>query len=338
MQSRPMTIRGLGPHGEIAAPPEQLSLREEDQHAARARRFTAAVVLHTTESDWSKQQLAGIVTTLGHYSAVVVDVIDCAFSIEAQIDALDRVVEAAPDAVISIPIGNTAVAEAHRQVSRAGIRLLLMDNAPVGLLPGTDYVTVVSADNFGLGQIAARVLSDYIPPGGIVGILAYGVDFFATNEREIAFGRWMDNERADVHLVRAEFADLDGVDGAVAGILDSTPRLHGLFAVWDEPAIRALTTLQTKGLEVPITAIDLGNDAAIEMARGGLIKGIGAQRPYDQGSAIAEATIMSLTGLRPPSWVALPGLSVTARNIIEAYQVIWHAPAPPALRRASQAR
>ena len=273
MQSRPMTIRGLGPHGEIAAPPEQLNLREEDQHAARARRFTAAVVLHTTESDWSKQQLAGIVTTLGQYSAVVVDVIDCTFSIEAQIDALDRVVEAAPDAVISIPIGNTAVAEAHRTVSRAGIRLLLMDNAPVGLLPGTDYVTVVSADNFGLGQIAAKVLSGYIPPGGIVGILAYGVDFFATNEREIAFGRWMDSERADVHLVRAEFADLDGVDGAVAGILDSTPRLHGLFAVWDEPAIRALTTLRTKGLEVPITTIDLGNDAAIEMANGGLIKG-----------------------------------------------------------------
>ena len=139
-------------------------------------------------------------------------------------------------------------------------------------------------------------------------------------------------------LVRAEFADLDGAKGAVGGILDSTLRLHGLFAIWDEPAVRALTTLRNKRLEVPITTIDLGNDAAIEMGKGGLIKGIGAQKPYDQGSAIAEATIMSLTGARPPSWVALPGLSVTARNVIEAYQVIWHAPAAPALRRASRAR
>ena len=162
---------------------------------------------------------------------------------------------------------------------------------------------MVSADNFGLGQIAAKgslrlhsARRDRRDPRLWGRLLR---DQRARDRVRALDGR---REGGTCTLYARKFADLDGVDGAVAGILDSTPRLHGLFAVWDEPAIRALTTLRTKGLEVPITTIDLGNDAAIEMAKGGLIKGIGAQRPYDQGSAIAEATIMSLTGLRPPSW------------------------------------
>src|SRR5580700_8525864 len=83
-------ISGLGPHGEKATPPERLSLSEAEADEAHRRRFEIAVVLHTTSSDWSKQQLAGIVTTLGRYSAAVVEVVDCAFAIDAQIAALDR--------------------------------------------------------------------------------------------------------------------------------------------------------------------------------------------------------------------------------------------------------
>jgi hypothetical protein len=80
--------------------------------------------------------------------------------------------------------------------------------------------------------------------------------------------------------------------------------------------------------------IDLGNDAAIEMAGGGLIKGIGAQQPYDQGAAAATATLMALLGQQPLPWIALPGLAVTPENVVEAYQVVWHSPAPPALMKA----
>lgn len=55
------------------------------------------------------------------------------------------------DAVVSIPIGSNLVAEAHRAISAAGKKLILLDNTPTGMLPGTDYVSVVSTDNFGLG-------------------------------------------------------------------------------------------------------------------------------------------------------------------------------------------
>lgn len=71
-----MPIKGLGPHGERASALLQLDISEADALRISGVRNTAAIVLHTVGSDWSKQQLAGIVHTLGRYETVVTEVID----------------------------------------------------------------------------------------------------------------------------------------------------------------------------------------------------------------------------------------------------------------------
>jgi ribose transport system substrate-binding protein len=326
-----MSIAGLGPHGERAVPAGQIRLTEAASRAARSRRFSVAVVLHTTISDWSKQELAGIAATLGLHSAALVEVVDCNFDIDLQIAALQRLADAPVDAVISIPIGNARVAEAHRALTRSGRKLVLLDNAPIGMLPGTDYASVVSTDNFGLGQSCAAMLSPHIPHGGAAGILGYGIDFFATHEREIAFRKWMGTNRPDVTLVRERFSELEGAGPAVLEMVHKTPDLAGIFAVWDVPAMKAVRALEQVERHIPVTTVDLGNDVALDMARQGMIKGVSAQMPYDQGSAAARVTLATLLGLPVPPWVALPGLEVTQFNVVEAYQVIWHFPAPRAI-------
>ena len=56
-----MSISGLGPHGERAAPPERVALLPEDIAAVKGLRV--ALVMHTLESDWARQCLSGIVGT-----------------------------------------------------------------------------------------------------------------------------------------------------------------------------------------------------------------------------------------------------------------------------------
>jgi ribose transport system substrate-binding protein len=323
-----MSITGLGPHGERAVPADQMQLTEADAALARTRRFSVAVVLHTTTSDWSKQELAGIAATLGLYSAALVEVVDCNFDVERQVAALARLAHEPVDAVISIPIGNARVAAAHRALTESGRKLVLLDNAPTGMLPGADYASVVSTDNFGLGQSCAAMLSTHIPRDGAAGILGYGIDFFATQEREIAFRKWMGRHRPDVSLVRERFWELEGAGTATLAMVEKTPLLAGIFAVWDVPAMIALRTLAQNGIDIPLTTVDLGNDVALDMARQGMIKGVGAQLPYDQGSAAARVTLAALLGLPVSPWVALAGLEVTPFDVVEAYQVVWHLPAP----------
>ena len=338
MESHRISITGLGPHGERAVPADQVSVSEADAEAARKRRFSVAIVLHTTASDWAREELAGIVMTLGRHGAAVVEVIDCGFDADRQVAALERLAAEPVDAVVSIPIGSNRVAEAHRAIPAAGKRLILLDNAPTGMLPGTDYVSVVSTDNFGLGEIGAELLSPHVPQGGTIGILAYGIDFFATHEREIAFRKWMSANRPDLTLARGKFPDVARAGATTAEMLASHPQLAGLFAVWDVPAMAAVAAIRSAGRTIPVTTVDLGNGAAAELANGDLVKGVSAQLPFDQGIAAGAATILGLLGREPPPWIALPGLSVTIDNVVEAYQVAWRAPAPADLIRARRLR
>lgn len=327
-------VAGLGPHGEFAAPVDELQLT--DEMAARARQgvFRVAVVIHTTSSDWSRQQLEGISQRLVQFGAEVAEVVDYDFSVERQVQALERLARQRPHAVISIPVDNVRTAEAHRSVARAGVRLVLMDNAPIGLVARKDYVTVVSADNFGNGEVAAELLAAHVPPGGVVGIVGFGVGFYVTNEREIAFRKWLKEHRPDVVLRHAVFGHTDEAGQVARSLVEAGPTPDGLFVVWDVPAMAVVRSLRDLGRDIPVTTIDLGSEAAIELARDGLIKGIGAQQPFDLGVAEATATIMALVGAEPPPWVALPALPVTRANILDAYTRVWHRPVPEELQRA----
>lgn len=326
-----MSITGLGPHGERAAPPSRVTLSDADVAAARERRFTVAVVLHTGESDWSRQQLGGVTSVLGSIGIVVAEVVDSGFDAAAQIEALDRLSSAPVDAVISMPVANAAVADAHRLVSKAGKKLLLLDNVPTGLLPGRHYASLVSADNFGLGLIAAELLCAEVGEAAEIALLTYGVDFYATNERDIAFSRWIRTHRPDLTLRTVRFPSLEAVGETTRQLLHERPSLGGMFVVWDTPAMAALAVLEAEGRAMPVTTVDLGREAAMSLAAGGPIRGIAAQQPYEQGTTVAQATVLAMLDRPVPRWVALPGLPVTSDNVAESYQRVWKAPAPSEL-------
>ena len=329
-----MPVSGLGPHGEIAQSPDRLRISTEDAERVRQGKFRVAIVLHTTKSDWAKQHLVGIAKTLGDHGAAIIEVVDCNFSAATQNASFERLIQSRPDAIISLPVGNTIMAEAYRKASKAGIKLILLDNVPTGLLPGTDYVSLVSADNFGLGQIGAELLSPHVAAGGEIGILTYRKDFYATNEREIAFRRWIETRRPDVMVRQGEFDEPSHAGETLNRLLELHPNISGVFSVWDEAAISVMAKMQANGQALPMTTIDLGEEAAQALAEGVIMKGVGSQRPFDQGVAAARATLLSLIHRQPPPWLALPGLAVSRENIIESYQVIWHMPPPPKLVKA----
>ena len=323
-----MIISGLGPHGERAAPPERVTLLPEDRAAAKARGFRVAVVMHTLESDWASQQLSGMVGTFGECGAAVTHVIDCAFSPSAQVGALDQLLAQRPDAVISLPVANEEVAFAHARLVDAGIKLVLLDNVPTGLLPGRHYGTLVSADNFGLGTMVAEGLSAHLPQGAEVGLLGYAADFYATNQRELAFAKWMRAHRPDVTIRLDSFGRIDEAAVRTEAMLASYPDLAGLFVVWDTPALKAAEVARRQSRHISIATVDLGEEVAIGLAQGAPFAVIAAQQPYLQGVAAAQTTILTLLGRSTPAWIALPGIAVTRDNVVESFQRIWRKPAP----------
>ncbi|MGJ8530773.1 MAG: substrate-binding domain-containing protein [Alphaproteobacteria bacterium] len=322
-----MAIVGLGPHGERASPAARVSLLPQDIAAARAKKLRVAIVMHTLESDMARHLVQGMVGTLGECGAIVIDVVDCNFSSNSQIAALDRLRKEAPDAIISLPVDNTNVTDAHLAISHSGKKLVLIDNVPTGMLPGKDYVSLVSADNFGLGKIAAELLSTRLPHGATAGMVAYDADFFATNEREIAFSRWMEVNRQDVAVKTARFSTIDSAGNAADQLMNDHPNIAGLFVVWDSPCIDVIRAVSKRNPTLPVTTVDLGQEVTENLAKGGPVIGIAGQRPFQLGEVVARTTITTLLERPCPDWVALPGVLVNRSNVIECYQTIWRKPA-----------
>ena len=95
----------------------------DDIAEARARAVPCrGRAAHRWRATGRASSLAASSATFGDCDVAVIDVVDCGFAPEAQIAALDRLRGERPDAIISMPVANAAVAAAHARVSAAGIR------------------------------------------------------------------------------------------------------------------------------------------------------------------------------------------------------------------------
>lgn len=333
---QPEGIVGEGPNGEPAASPDDVVLSEEDAAKVRAGNFTVGLVFQFM-NDWSKAQIQGITDTFDEYGVEVISTTDAQFRVDRQIADIENTIQQKPSGIISIPVDDVATAPAYAKVSEAGIKLIFMDNAAKGLTYPDQYQSVISADSQGNGQIAAAKLSCYIPEGGTIGVIDFGITFFVTNERTKGVKDWFAENRPDVTIKEAAFTDPEQAGDVAANFLTANPDVQGVFAVWDGPAQGVISALRAEGKNIPVTTIDLGDQAATELAGGEYLKGLGAQRPYDQGVAEALAMMNALVGKTPPAWIGVPSLAVIQKNVLQAYEEVYKRPAPPETIAACEA-
>lgn len=333
----PAQIIGQGPNGEKASSLADIQLSAADAAKVRAGKFKVGLVMHTLNLDWSKLQIAGIKETFKKYGVTVMGTTDSDYKVDKQVADIENTIQRKPDGIISIPVDNTATAPAFKKVGQAGIKLVFMDNVPRDLKYPGDYQSMISADSQGNGQVAAEVLANRIPKGGTVGVIDFGIDFFVTNQRTKGVRDWLKANRPDIKIKTASFTDPAKAGQTAGDFLTANPDVKGLFAVWDAPALDTLSAMRAQSVDIPVTTIDLGLEAAIEIAKGGPLIGLGAQRPYDQGVAEATAMMKTLIKEDPPAWIGVKALPVIESNVLEGYKTVWHTDPPKDLANACKA-
>src|SRR5919107_1785205 len=80
-----------------------------------------------------------------------------------------------------------ATAATYKKAAAQGVKLVFMDNVPMGMKHGEDYVSVASADNFGNGVASAHLMAEGLDGRGSVGVVFHNADFFVTRQRYEAF-------------------------------------------------------------------------------------------------------------------------------------------------------
>lgn len=328
-------ILSTGPNGETATPATELSLTDEEIAKVKEGNYTAAISFHYGGNDWSSAQQKGLKDTFEKLGIKVTAVTDANFSTEKQVSDLETIMAKKPDILVSIPTDATSTADAYQRVADAGTKIVFMDNVPKGFTAGENYISCVSADNYGNGVIAADLIGEALKGKGKIGVIYYDVDFFVTNQRLEAFEKEMAEKYPDIEIVsKMGFQDENGCDVVADAMITQNPGIQAIFAHWDIPCEGVLSALRAAGRDdILLSTIDLGNNIAKEIADGNVL-GLGAQLPYDQGVAEATLAAYSLLGKEAPDYVAVPAKRVEQSNLLDAYKDVYHTEAPDAIKDA----
>lgn len=334
-------IFSTGPQGEQPTAVSEVKLSDAELAQIKGMKATAAICMHYGGNDWSVAQIAGLKDQFGKMGIDVIATTDAGFKPETQVSDIETTLAKKPSIIVSIPTDPVATADAYRKAVTQGVKLVFMDNVPQGFVQGADYVSVVSADNYGNGVVSARIMGDTLGSAGKIGVVYHGADFFVTHQRYEAFKKTIQDEYSGIEIVEEQ--GITGPDFAGDGektasaMLTKHSDIKGIWAVWDVPAEGVINAIRSSGRDdVIITTIDLGQNVAVAIAKNDIVKGLGAQRPFDQGVTEAMLAGYGLLGKTAPAYVALPALKVTRENVLEAWTTVYHQDPPSALKDAAK--
>jgi len=333
------TVLSKGPNGEDPTPASELSLSDAELAKIKDMNATAAIVMHYGGNDWSQAQVDGMKDQFGKMGIEVIAVTDAGFKPEKQVADIETVMAQNPSIIVSVPTDPAATAGAYMAAAKAGTKIVFMENVPPGMTVGKDYISVVSADNYGNGVASAHLMAEALGGKGKIGLVFHAADFFVTRQRYDAFKATIAEFYPNVEIIAEQGIggpDFTGdAEKVASAMLISNSELNGIWAVWDVPAEGVISAARTSGRnDLVITTIDLGENVAINMASGGFVKGLGAQRPFDQGVTEAILAGYGLLDKAAPDFVALPALPVTKANLLEAWQTVYHAEASDKIKKS----
>ncbi|BCW81827.1 sugar ABC transporter substrate-binding protein [Arthrobacter sp. NicSoilC5] len=326
-------VLSKGPNGETPSPASAADLTPDEIQKVKALNAKAAIVMHYGGNDWATAQINGLKSEFEKLGVKVIATTDANFKPDKQVSDIETVMSQNPNIIVSIPTDPVATASAYKKAAAAGTKLVFMDNIPQGLTAGQDYVSVVSADNYGNGVVSAHQMAKALGGKGKTGVVFHQADFFVTKQRYQGFKETITKEYPDIKIV--EEKGIAGPDfagdaqAAANAMLSKYADLSGIWAVWDVPAEGVMAAARAAGRpDLKIATEDLGKNVAIALAKDELVVGLGAQVPFDQGVTEARLAAGALIGKQAPAYVALSALPVDHSNVLDAWKQVYHEDAP----------
>ena len=317
---------GRGPFGERAASMEELMITEDKVQSIRQRKLTAAISFHYAGKAWMELHQKGIRNIFDRLGISVIAITDAHFDPQLQCRQLESLKLLEPDILIAIPSDNKRTSEAFKKIVKSDIKLVLITNVPEGLSPA-DYVSCVSVNERSHGQNMGHGLGEYMYKHGLknYGVVVHDADFFATNQRDGAAKQVLAEEYPDLRLCgEIRFENEGEIYGKTKELIKRYPEIEALYISWDGPAMEVIEALTELGrTDIAISTGDLDYAVAMNMAKGGMIKVLSAQRPYEQGQAIALAAVKSILNEKVPSFVGIEPISVTPENLLRSWKQVF---------------
>jgi ribose transport system substrate-binding protein len=227
-----------------------------------------------------------------------------------QIELIGRAIEARPDAIVLVPVHETALNAAILGINSAGVPLFNL------IVPTTtgERVTFVGSDDAALATSITRYLARHLGETGRIVVLE-GTPASPTSGKRldgILAGVAMSPRLAVTASVRGDYQRITARD-AMAALLAGGIEFDGVIAANDAMALGALDALESKRLSRPVVGVNAIPEAITAIREGRML----ATADFDamkMACVATEAAVRYLRGEQVPASIMLPVQIVDASN------------------------
>jgi ribose transport system substrate-binding protein len=324
----------VGPNGETPTPASEITLTDEQKAQLASGGYRAAILWHELSS-WTKALQAGIEDQLAELGVEVVSTSDAKFDAATQANQIETTLALEPDVILGQAVDPTTAGAAYQPAVDQGVKLIFADQAPDAYTHGDQYQAVLTDDLFQIGERAATQLGEALGGTGEVAVLYYDAEFHVTNFRDAAFLTTLAKKYPEITVVAKQgFTDPNKAEEIANALLTKHPDLAGIYTSWAVPAQGVLSALKNAGNSTTkIVTIDLDDTIATDLASGGNVVGIVADRAYDYGRAMAVSAGLAILGQPAPAFGISDSVTVTKATIAEGYEA-WNEPVPTTVQNA----
>ena len=305
----------VGPLGE--SPVDYRDIRVSDAEIASIRdgNYRAALLMHTS-SDWTNAVILGARSMFDTLGVEVVAVTDAEFDSNKQRTDIETALALDPDIIITLVLDPVSGAVALRQAVDKGVKVVLLSNWPNDFVHGEDYVSIVTDDLFGMGEATAELIAGHLGVSGRVALLYHDADYYVTNQRDASVEAVLRRDFPDIEIVtKRGIANPADAETLAAAILTQFPDVDAIYAPWDTIAEGVVAAARGVNSDVSVFTMDLGANNALDMVKGGNIRGVVADLPFVLGETMAKIGVLGVLNREAPAFVTVPAIKVTSENI-----------------------
>ncbi|MFB7221517.1 ABC transporter permease/substrate-binding protein [Streptomyces sp. NPDC002596] len=269
--------------------------------------------LSTLNNPFFVQMKAGAQAEAKH-AGIDLTVTDAQNDASQQANQLQNFTGEGVKSIIVNPVDSDAVGPAVRAANKADIPVIAADRG----VNKADTATLVASDNVAGGRLAAKALAEKLGGKGDIVVLQGTAGTSASRERGQGFTEGI-KAYPGIKVVASQPADFDRTKGldVMTNLLQSHPKVTGVFAENDEMALGAVKALGSKaGTSVDVVGFDGTPDGLKAVGTGTLYASV-AQQPKELGKIAVQNAVEAARGKKVDSMVKVPVKVVTEKNVAD---------------------
>lgn len=326
---------GNGPYGETTVSPDNLDLTPAEVKELQEHKYRVGVSFHYGNTSWAAMHEKGLRYILSRCGVNIVSVTDSNFDPNLQAIQLESLRMQGVDAIVAIPVDDTATSNKFRQLSKE-TKLIFISNVPDGMSKG-DYYSLVSTNERENGRNGAVLLGEHFKKEDkvVVGFIVHGSKFLGTYLRDMIAEQTIREEYPNITIVESEpFYQIENAYEVAKKMILAHPEIKGLYVSWEGPALGAIRAMrELNRCDIKIVTFDLDYEIAGILANEDIILGLSAQKAYDQGVAAGQATAKALLNQRGYEYIGISPCIVERQNLLSAWREVMHENAPDELAK-----